>query len=129
MVDDQAGFFLHGLGQAVGPKLVAEGRRTPVLPDNCVVHRFARLPIPDDGGFALVGDADGRNVTGPDVGAAYGLSRHADLRERDLVRVVLDPAGWGKIWVNSSRATDTTLPEASMTSARELVVPWSRARR
>ena len=74
----------------------------PVLPDNCVVHLFARLPIPDDGGFALVGDADGRNVTGPDVGAAYGLSRHADLRERDLARVVLDPAGWGKIWVNSS---------------------------
>src|SRR6185369_5669282 len=36
--------------------------------------------------------------------------------------------GWGKIWRNSFWASPRTFPSWSNTTARELVVPWSRAR-
>jgi hypothetical protein len=34
----------------------------PVLPDDRGMDGFAGLPVPDDGGFALVGDADRGNL-------------------------------------------------------------------
>ena len=72
---------------------IAELRGAAVLPDDGVVDRLAGLAVPDDGGLALVGDADGRDVARPQPGAAERLDRDGDLRRPDLVRVVLDPAG------------------------------------
>jgi len=37
-------------------------RGAPVLPDDGVVDRLAGLPVPDDGGLALVGDAHAHQV-------------------------------------------------------------------
>jgi len=72
-----SGQLLHDL---VGPR---------VLPDDRVVHGLARTTIPDQGGLALVGDPDRR-----DVGDGHLVEPrlHDFLRALpDLERVVLDP--------------------------------------
>jgi hypothetical protein len=58
-----------------------------------VVNRFAGLTIPDDGRFALIRDADGRDVLWPHLGPPERLDRNADLRRPDFLWVVLDPPG------------------------------------
>ena len=60
-------------------ELIAELRRAPVLPDDGVVDRTAGAALPDDGGLALVGDADGRHVRGREAGAAQRLRGHRAL--------------------------------------------------
>jgi len=49
------------------------------LPDDGVVNRLARGLVPNKRRFALVGDADGRNVFGADAGA-FDLSPLAENR-------------------------------------------------
>ncbi len=63
-VDAQAGFLQHAVAQAALAQVDAGGLGAPVLPDDGVVHRLARFAVPDHGGFALVGDADGADVGG-----------------------------------------------------------------
>ena len=68
-------------------------RRAGVLPDDRVVDRAPGPPRPDDGGLALVADADGgqRTRVGPRL-----TQRDPDAGPHaleDLVGVVLDPAG------------------------------------
>ena len=60
-------------------ELVAKGGGAAVLPDNCVVDRLAGGAIPDDCGFALVGDADGGDVPGLCVGFRQGFQGNGDL--------------------------------------------------
>ena len=55
-------FFWIMPSQAVALHLVAEAGGAAVLPDDGVADRLAGLAVPDDGGFALVGDADGGDV-------------------------------------------------------------------
>ncbi len=43
-----------------------------VLPDDGVVDRLARCAVPEHGGLALVGDADGGDVIGRDAGLGQG---------------------------------------------------------
>ena len=74
---------LEGAGDAVG---------AGVLPDDGVVVRPAGVPVPHDGGLALVGDAQGG-----EVGGLQGRLVQRALHDRgralpDLDRVVLDPA-------------------------------------
>src|SRR6185295_13578617 len=91
-IDDQAGALAY---QALGAdllQLLALRRGAPVLPDDRVVDRLAGLPVPDDGGLALVGDADRDQVLERDGGVADRFARHFALRGEDLLRVVLDPA-------------------------------------
>jgi hypothetical protein len=78
---------------AVSAELVAYARGAAVLPDNGVVNGFARLTIPDEGGFALVRDANGGDIAGFGTGFVHGFDSDAELRRPDLLRVVLDPAG------------------------------------
>ena len=78
---------------AVPLQPIADIGRPPVLPDDRVVDRLPGLAIPHDGGLALVGDADGGDVSRPEVRAPQRLGRHRDLRGPDLAGVVFDPAG------------------------------------
>ena len=77
---------------ALAPEALAEIRGATVLPNDCVVNRFAGLAIPYDRSFTLVGDADSshlaRLVLRPYLRAC---ERHRNLRRRDLLRIVLDP--------------------------------------
>src|SRR5215203_5279413 len=94
-VDDEACLVGDHLVVALLTKLAAEGRASPVLPDDGVVDRLAGLPIPNDDGLALVGDPDRRYVLRRRPGVIERLphDRQGDLP--DLVGVVLDPAGPG----------------------------------
>ncbi|MNU91015.1 hypothetical protein D3C71_808950 [compost metagenome] len=80
---------------AVLPQLVAQGGGAAVLPYDGPGQRAARGAFPDDGGFALVGDADGGQVGGCGAGIAQGFARHVELAVPDLVGIVLDPARTG----------------------------------
>ena len=62
-----------------------------VLPDDGVVDRLAGLAIPDDGGLALVGDADRGDVLAS-APAFFSALRQTATRRPDLLRLVLDPA-------------------------------------
>ncbi len=81
---------------AFGEQAVADARRAPVLPDDGVVDRPAGLAIPNDGRFALVGDAYGGDVAGAQAGRGYGFLGDTELGRPDIARVVLDPAGLRK---------------------------------
>jgi hypothetical protein len=67
-------------------------RHPRVLPHERVAERHARPPVPDDGGLALVGDADRGEVA---CLQPPGAQRAGDDRLRvspDFYRVMLDPS-------------------------------------
>ena len=69
-----------------------------VLPDDGVVDRLAGFAIPDDGGLALIGDADARRCRRR-VSPALLRAASRDVSSCDLpdfVGVMLDPAGLRK---------------------------------
>ena len=77
---------------AVAFQAIAEICRPAVLPDDRVVDGLSGLTIPHDGGLALVGDADGGDVSRPKVRAPQRLGCHRHLRRPDLAGVVFNPA-------------------------------------
>ncbi len=91
-IDHQAGFLRDQVGGTRRAQRIAQIRGAPILPDDRVGHGLARRALPDDGGFALVGDADGRNVRGADAGLGQCLGHHSPLRGPDFGRIVLDPS-------------------------------------
>ena len=56
------------------------------------MQRAARRALPQHGGLALVGDADGGDLGGVQSGLTQGLPRDGELVAPDLDGVVLDPA-------------------------------------
>ena len=79
---------------AVAGELVAEIGGAAVLPDDGVVDRVAGGAVPDEGGFALVGDADGGDAG---VGLGQGGAGGGEGGGPEVCRVVLDPAGVGVV--------------------------------
>ena len=96
-VDDKAGLFAELLGQAARLQFVAVSTGAAALPDDGVIDRFPRLLVPDDGGLALVRDADGFDLRRPRADLVHRRKCHAQLSGPDLVRVMLDPAGFREI--------------------------------
>ena len=96
-VEQKPGLFRnHGLA-AIGLELLAQRIGAPVLPDNRIVDRFAAVAIPDDRGFALIGDADRR-----DLGCVPAALRQRALDHRqgiapDVLGIVFDPAVPGEV--------------------------------
>jgi hypothetical protein len=81
---------------AGGLQAFAEVGSAAVLPDQRVVYGHAGFAVPQEGGFALVGDADGGNVFRLRVGLGHCFQGNRDLRRRNLLGIVLHPAGLGK---------------------------------
>ena len=79
--------------------------------------------VPDDGGLALVGDADRHDVLEPNAALPQRLARDVALRGEDLLRVVLDPARLRKDLAELALRDATRPPSSSKRMARELVVP------
>ena len=73
-------------------QLGAAGGGAAVLPDNRVVQRFS-IARKADGGFALVGDADGRNLAWVDVGRRKRLTKCRQDRLPNRLWIMFDPAG------------------------------------
>ncbi len=67
-------------------------RRPPVLPNDGRMHRLSRRPIPDDHGFALIGDPDGGHIAGTRARLAQHFDGDGHLAGQDLHRVVLNPS-------------------------------------
>jgi len=87
--------------------LVDERRRAPALPYDGVIDGLACGGIPHDGGLALVVDADGINLRRRETVPVHEFGERADLREEDVLRVVLDPAGlWEDLLERSLHAVD-----------------------
>ncbi len=85
--------------------------------------------VPHDGRLALVGDADRGHVALRSTSRLrQRLVHHARLRRPDLVRVVLDPARLREDLAELLLRGRRTVPSRPNRMARELVVPWSRAR-
>ena len=95
-VHHQAGGFADVLFHAVALELLADIRGAAALPDDGVVNRLTGLTLPNDGGFTLVGDADGGNFVGVDIGFRQHFDQRRALRGPNLHRVVLNPA-WLRI--------------------------------
>ncbi len=77
---------------ACATQIVTSAGGAPVLPDDGVVDRLAAGAIPDEGGLALVGDADAGDVAGAESGFGHGFAHGCDRRRPDFVRIVLDQA-------------------------------------
>ena len=75
---------------------LTSGGGPAVLPDYCIADGATRGPVPDDGGFALVGDADAGDVRRVQPGTGQRLPRGFDRRGPNYLRIVLDPAGLRK---------------------------------
>src|SRR5690554_4363478 len=71
--------------------------RPPVLPNNGPVNRLSRLPIPHNRGFPLVGNTNGRYLTGFAASFQYRLGGNRRLRGPYLHGVVFYPARFGVI--------------------------------
>ena len=60
-----------------------------------MVNRLATLAVPDQGGLALVGNADGLELRRRDARCGQGIAGGGQLQAPDFQRVVLHPAGLG----------------------------------
>ena len=76
-------------------QLVTAACRAPVLPDNGVGDGLAGLAVPEQGGFALVGDAYGRHLAASRQ-LLQAFTRHRELAGPDLQPVMLNLPGFGK---------------------------------
>jgi hypothetical protein len=102
--------------------------RAAVLPDDRIVDRLAGRAVPQDGGLALIGDADRRHVS---ADTRRSPSRHGRSRPpwSRCLRIVLDPAGL-RIDLRKLELRETDRGQRlSNRNARVEVVPWSTASR
>jgi hypothetical protein len=91
-IDGEAGQLAHACGVARFLEPGAHLRRASVLPHDRLVHRLAAAALPQHRGLALVGDADGGDLAGSQLGQGQGLRERVGDRAPDLLGVVLDPA-------------------------------------
>ena len=95
-VNEQSRLFRHRFPQALRLQPVADLRRPAALPHDGVVYRATRPPVPQNGRFPLVGDADARDGLGVDVGGVHRLRQGPGGSGPDLHGIVLHPARLGE---------------------------------
>ena len=94
-VDEQTCFILYIFLKPLLFKLLAVGSGAAALPDYRIVDGLARLPVPEDGGLTLIGDADARNLARVDLARGYACNDSLKLTVKYRHRVMLDPAALG----------------------------------
>ena len=102
-------------------------RRLTGLPNNSVVNRLACSLIPDNRGFALVGNADRADLIRCSSGFRNRLAGYIDLRCKNLLCVVLYPAGLRKNLGEFSGIITTDLSLLIEQNCADPVVPSSSA--
>src|SRR3982074_1318687 len=78
-VDYEPRLLLNHFCVSGGSQFVAERRGATILPNDCVMNRFTGFAIPNNGGFALIGDADAGDIFGRGAGATESLGGYTDL--------------------------------------------------
>ena len=96
-VDQKTGGLADVVGETALYQVFADIGCTAALPNDGVGDGLAGVLFPYDHRFALVGDADRRDVTWVDPALGYCLCHDTELRGIDLGRVVLDPSLFGII--------------------------------
>ena len=81
----------HAL-EALRLELGALRRSAPILPDDGIVNRLARLAIPDERRFPLIGDADADQVFGATLRFEQRLASRVQHASPDVLRIVLHPS-------------------------------------
>jgi hypothetical protein len=94
-IEQQAGLGRDGGLVARFLQPAAQVRRAAILPDYGAVNGLGGAPVPEQAGFALVGDADSGDIGCGQPSACEGLACRFHGRAPDVLRVVLDPAGGG----------------------------------
>ena len=94
-IDHQPGLGLNHGRHSARAQVGAGGFGAPVLPDDGVVDGDPGAAVPDHGGLALIGDANGPHLTRCDTGLGQCLAGSRQLGLPDHHWVVLDPAGLG----------------------------------
>ena len=89
------GLVANIVADAVGGKLIADGRCASALPDDGVIHRLACVFIPNDRSLTLVCYAYAGYVRRGKLAFFKCLGKGAKLRFQYDHRVVFDPAGLG----------------------------------
>ena len=92
-VYDEASLASDDGRMAVGLESVAVFRRTAILPHDGVVDGPAGLASPQQSGLALIGDTDGGNLLGGELGLAQGGLGGGELGFPNRLRIMLHPAG------------------------------------
>src|SRR5580698_8678749 len=72
--------------------MIAKGRSPPVLPNNGIINRQAGFPVPNNGGFALVGDAYCADIIAIDTESSNSLGGNPGLRRPYFIRIMLHPS-------------------------------------
>ena len=96
-IQQQAGLVPHHVFMASIPQTLTCRGGAPVLPDNGLGKWIPGLAIPQHGGFPLVGDANGRQLPGFQMGIAQGLLTQRQGIVPDLHGIVFHPAVMGKM--------------------------------
>ena len=96
-VEFEAGLALDEGGVPGGAQCVAAFGGAAVLPDDGVTQWLAAAAVPHHRRFALVGDADGGDFAGAGAALLQHFARAGELGVPDVERIVLDPAGLGKM--------------------------------
>ena len=109
-VYDEAGFLMYGIGQSFGFQLVAERSRAAILPYYGVVYRLFGVDVPHYCSLTLVGNADGSDVKTGDINRRDGLCNDRSFRRPNLIGVVFNPSGLGKILLKLFLGDRTDLP-------------------
>ena len=86
--------------------------RPGALPDDGVLRRLSRLPIPGDGGLPLIGEPDGGHAVLVDGRVLHELPDYVDAVAKNLFPVVADPAFGGDdlLMGQESLCDDLALP-------------------
>ena len=95
-IDDEAGLVLNQFGLSGFLQAFAEIGGSAILPDDGVMNRGASLAIPNDSGFALIGDAKSRDIITGEFGFGENITGDSELGVPDFAWVVLNPAGFGE---------------------------------
>src|SRR6476660_4236045 len=74
------------------PQRLAIVRRTPILPYDRVVDGLACLTIPNDRGFALIGDTNPGDIVRRDLRLCHYSPHRRDHCRPDFLRIMLDVA-------------------------------------
>lgn len=96
-INDKAGLVFYQFRLASFFQAFAEIGGSPVLPDDGIVDGSTRFAIPNDGGFALVGDAECSDVFAGEIGFRENVAGDLELSGPNFARIVFNPAGLGKV--------------------------------
>src|SRR4030095_5303466 len=92
-IDDETRLLAHQVFGTSLPQFIAQRCRAAVLPDDRIVQRQTALPVPQNGGFALIGDTHCHEVLERDARTRYCLACDVALSREDFFRVMLDTSG------------------------------------